>query len=140
MRIARIACSSGSLASTSRITLWISASSWPKSSNRLRSAVWVILSCSGVSSRWYLNGPPSMPGCYASTRWLVTPRGRLRLTPRRAGLGDLCELGDRSLDPAGNRGDVLHRVVVREQHEVDAAVVGHDRDEERLGRGQEADR
>src|SRR5581483_3522234 len=49
--IARIACSSGSFASTSWMSASTSGSSWPKSSSSERSAVCTILSCGGVSSR-----------------------------------------------------------------------------------------
>ena len=41
--------------------------------------------------------------------------------------------------PGGEHLDVLHRVVVAEQAEVDAAVVGHDRDGEGVVLGQEGD-
>ena len=66
--------------------------------------------------------------------------GRLRLGLLAGRLRSLGQLGDRALDPLGDQLEVVHRVVVRQQAEVDAAVVAHDRHEQGLVRRQEADR
>ena len=57
-----------------------------------------------------------------------------------AALGRLEQLLDLGLDALGDQGHVLHRVVVAEQAEVDLAVVGHDRDRQRVVLRQEGDR
>src|SRR4051794_5516590 len=52
----------------------------------------------------------------------------------------LDELGERLLDRRPDHVDVVHRVVVGEEAEVEAAVVAHGGDEEGLVRRQESDR
>ena len=81
----------------------------------------------------------------------------VRLWPRANGVSQACvgegspaealpglvrgarEIGESALDPLGDHLDVVHRVVVREEAEVDPAVVGHDRDEQGLVGRQEPD-
>ena len=66
-------------------------------------------------------------------------RGRPRPGPRPCSPPRAARSSD-SLSAVGDQVDVLHRVVVGQQAEVDAAVVAHDRDRERVVLGQEGDR
>ncbi len=73
------------------------------------------------------------------------PRGRPRQArPLDAGFlglrSQLDELGERVLDRPREVVEVVHRVVVAEQAEVHVAVVGHDRDRERVVLRQKRDR
>ena len=71
---------------------------------------------------------------------MSTPRGKV-FTPASSGSSAAAaSSASARLDPIGHDADVVHRVVVREQAEVDAPVVGHDRHEDGLVGRQEPDR
>ena len=70
----------------------------------------------------------------------VGAAGDARFDAGFGGGGRAEQLVERGREPVGDRVDVLHRVVVGEQAEVDAAVVAHDRDRERVVLGQKRDR
>ena len=92
------------------------------------------LSLSGVSrSRSPWSSPEPLARAAAASR--SGPGTKRRRKPGAAARG-LEQLVQRRLEVVGELLEVLHRVVVADQAEVDLAVVAHDPDAERLALGQ----